>query len=80
VTTAPAVNEWPGTTTPVQPELALIRDVIYQTAGIFHPDNKLRLLQDRCGRRMKELKVGTLREYSDCIITHPNRRAELVAH
>ena len=56
-----------------------IRDMIYQTAGIFHPDNKLRLLQDRCGRRMKELKVQNLREYSKCLTTGPNRQAELVA-
>jgi chemotaxis protein methyltransferase CheR len=56
-----------------------IRDMIYQTAGIFHPDNKLRLLQDRCGRRMKELRVPTLREYSECLTIRPNRQAELVA-
>ncbi|MGA9392576.1 MAG: protein-glutamate O-methyltransferase CheR [Candidatus Sulfotelmatobacter sp.] len=62
-----------------EPELARIRDVIYRAAGIFHPDNKLRLLLDRCGRRMKELKVQTLREYSECLTTHPNRQAELVA-
>jgi chemotaxis protein methyltransferase CheR len=53
--------------------------MIYRTAGIFHPDNKLRLLQDRCGRRMKELRVQTLREYSECLIIHPNRQEELVA-
>jgi chemotaxis protein methyltransferase CheR len=56
-----------------------IRDMIYQTAGIFHPDNKLRLLQDRCGRRMKELRITTLREYSQCLTIRPNRHAELVA-
>jgi chemotaxis protein methyltransferase CheR len=56
-----------------------IRDMIYQTAGIFHPDNKLRLLQDRCGRRMKELRLPTLREYSECLTIRPNRQAELVA-
>jgi chemotaxis protein methyltransferase CheR len=56
-----------------------IRDMIYQTAGIFHPDNKLRLLQDRCGRRMKELKIQNLREYCECLTVRPNRRAELVA-
>ncbi len=64
---------------PPEPELVRIRDMIYQTAGIFHPDNKLRLLQDRCGRRMKELKVQTLREYSECLIIRPTRQAELIA-
>ena len=64
---------------PPDPELLRIRDLIYQSAGIFHPDNKLRLLLDRCGRRMKELKVQTLHEYSDCLTIKPTRQAELVA-
>jgi chemotaxis protein methyltransferase CheR len=59
------------------PELVRIRDVIYQVAGIFHPDNKLLLLLERCGRRMKELKTQTLREYLECLTINPTR--ELVA-
>lgn len=53
--------------------------MIYQAAGIFHPDNKLRLLQDRCGRRMKGLKVQTLHEYFECLTTRPLRQTELLA-
>jgi len=64
---------------PPDPELVRIRDLIYQIAGIFHPDNKLRLLFDRCNRRMKELKTATLQEYFDCLTAGPNRQAELVA-
>ncbi len=79
MTAVSAVHNWLGTSTPAEPELVHIREIIYQAAGIFHPDTKLCLLQERCGRRMKELKLGTLREYSDCITAHPNRRAEMVA-
>jgi chemotaxis protein methyltransferase CheR len=79
VTTASAPRPAPALEGPPDPELIRIRDMIYLTAGIFHPDNKLRLLQDRCGRRMKELKVQTLREYSECLTLRPNRQAELVA-
>jgi chemotaxis protein methyltransferase CheR len=79
VTSAPSLRAAPTTDGPPDPELVRIRDMIYQTAGIFHPDNKLRLLQDRCGRRMKELRVPTLREYSECLTIRPNRQAELVA-
>jgi chemotaxis protein methyltransferase CheR len=61
------------------PDLVRIRDLVYQVAGIFHPDNKLRLLQDRCGRRMRELKVQTLREYFECLTIRPIRQAELTA-
>ena len=64
---------------PPDPELVRIRDLVYQVAGIFHPDNKLRLLFDRCGRRMKELKTPTLREYFECLTIKPMRQAELVA-
>ncbi|MGA8837753.1 MAG: protein-glutamate O-methyltransferase CheR [Candidatus Sulfotelmatobacter sp.] len=79
MTTAPSLRAVPTMDGPPEPELVRIRDMIYQTAGIFHPDNKLRLLQDRCGRRMKELKVQTLREYSECLIIRPTRQAELIA-
>lgn len=64
---------------PPDTELVRIRDLIYQVAGIFHPDNKLRLLLDRCGRRMKELKTATLREYYEYLTVKPSRQAELVA-
>jgi chemotaxis protein methyltransferase CheR len=64
---------------PPDPELVRIRDLIYQVAGIFHPDNKLRLLLDRCSRRMKELKTPTLREYHSCLTVKPIRQTELVA-
>src|ERR1700745_3502671 len=64
---------------PPDPELVRIRDLIYQVAGIFHPDNKLRLLQDRCGRRMRELKVQTLREYFECLTIRPLRQTERIA-
>jgi chemotaxis protein methyltransferase CheR len=60
-------------------ELVRIRDLVYQVAGIFHPDNKLRLLLDRCGRRMKELKTNTLHEYLECLTVKPTRQKELIA-
>jgi chemotaxis protein methyltransferase CheR len=68
-----------GAEGPLEPELVRIRDVIYKVAGIFHPDTKLRLLQDRCGRRMKELGIATLREYSECITWRPDAQVELIA-
>jgi chemotaxis protein methyltransferase CheR len=64
---------------PPDPDLVRLRDLVYQVAGIFHPDNKLRLLLDRCTRRMKELKVTSLREYFDCLTVKPIRQTELIA-
>jgi len=59
--------------------LLRIRDLVYQIAGIFHPDHRLRFLEDRCGRRMKELGVASLRDYLDCLSVKPDRQVELVA-
>jgi chemotaxis protein methyltransferase CheR len=64
---------------PADPALVKIRDLIYQVAGIFQPDNKLRLLEDRCRRRMQELGVQSVRDYLDCLTIKPMRQAELVA-
>lgn len=64
---------------PPDPELVRIRDLIYQVAGIFHPDTKLRLLLDRCTRRMKELKASSLREYFEHLTLKPTRQIELIA-
>jgi len=61
------------------PHLTRIRDIIYQVAGIFHPNHKLRFLEDRCGRRMKELGLTNLRDYVDCLTVKPSHQAELVA-
>ena len=64
---------------PPDPELVRIRDLIYQVAGIFHPDTKLRLLLDRCARRMKQLKAASLREYFEHLTLKPTRQTELIA-
>jgi chemotaxis protein methyltransferase CheR len=64
---------------PPDPDLVRIRELIYQATGIFHPENKLVLLADRCQRRMKELNTKTFGEYLDCLTIKPNRQAELVA-
>ena len=63
---------------PPDPELLRIRDLIYQVAGIFHPDTKLRLLLDRCGRRMKVLKTSSLRDYFEHLTVKPTRQIELL--
>ena len=78
MTTAPSpvTNVQSG---PPDPKLVRLRDLIYQTAGIFHPDNKLRLLQDRCGRRMKALNCPSLHEYFECLTVRPTRQAEMIA-
>ncbi len=64
---------------PPDPDLIKLRDLVYQVAGIFHPDTKLRLLLDRCGRRMKELKITNLREYFERLTMKPDRQSELIA-
>lgn len=69
----------PSIAAPPDPDLVGIRELVYRAAGIFHPDNKLKLLQERCGRRMKELQVETLHEYFACLTSGAKRQAELMA-
>lgn len=64
---------------PHDPHLVRIRDLIYHVAGIFQPDNKFRLLEDRCAKRMEALGVKTLADYYECLTVKPIRQAELVA-
>ena len=76
MTAAPAISAIAG---PPDPDLVRIRDLVYQVAGIFHPDTKLRLLHERCERRMRELKLPKLRGYFEYLTVGPNRQAELIA-
>lgn len=62
---------------PADPYLVRIRDVVYQVAGIYHSEDRLHFLAERCQRRMKALKVGSLAEYFDLLTVRPQRDAEL---
>jgi chemotaxis protein methyltransferase CheR len=59
------------------PGYVKIRDVIYRVSGIYHPENKLYLLAERCGRRMQALAVRTPSEYLEQLTSRPNREAEM---
>ena len=54
-----------------------IRDLIYKVSGIYKAEDKLYLLADGCGRRMKHLGNCALREYWDRLTAAPFRDAEL---
>ena len=62
---------------PVDPVYRQIRDLVYKVSGIYKLEEKLYLLADACGRRMKQLDVRTPREYWDRLTAHSNREAEL---
>jgi chemotaxis protein methyltransferase CheR len=54
-----------------------IRDLIYAIAGIFHTDSRLAFLEDRCGRRMKELNISSLRQYHELLTRSASRTTEM---
>jgi len=72
---APSSHDQPRTT---EPSVYQIRDLIYRTAGIFHSDTNLRFLADRCGRRMQDLQVKTLRAYLERLTQPGTGRDEMV--
>src|ERR1700693_589229 len=61
----------------VDPVYQQIRDLVYKISGIYKTDDKLYLLADGCGRRMKLAGVRTPREYWDRLTASSNRDAEL---
>jgi chemotaxis protein methyltransferase CheR len=61
----------------VDPVLRQIRDLVYKVSGIYKAEDKLYLLADGCGRRMKQLRVRTAREYWNHLTSQPSRDGEL---
>jgi chemotaxis protein methyltransferase CheR len=61
----------------VDPVLRQIRDLVYKVSGIYKGEDKLYLLVDGCGRRMKQLSVRTPREYWNHLTVQPKRDGEL---
>lgn len=59
------------------PFTAQIRELIYQAAGIYTPDNRLRFLEERCRRRMETMGVGSIRDYFEYLTVHAARVNEL---
>jgi hypothetical protein len=49
----------------VDPVYRQIRDLVYKVSGIYKAEEKLYLLADGCGRRMKQLGARTTRDYWD---------------
>jgi len=54
-----------------------IRDLIYRTSGIYHPDEGLFVLITHCMHRMAALGASSPLEYLVHLTTRPNRAAEL---
>jgi chemotaxis protein methyltransferase CheR len=61
----------------VDPVYRQIRDLVYKVSGIYKSEEKLYLLADGCGRRMKQLGARTARDYWDQLTAQPSRDGEL---
>ncbi len=59
------------------PSYLKIRDLIYRTSGIYHPEEKLYLLAARCTARMKQLGIDTPFAYLQVLTTSRTRDDEL---
>jgi len=72
-----AVAKAPRSTEPIDPVYRQIRDLVYKVSGIYQLEEKLYLLADGCGRRMRQLNAKGPREYWEHLTAHSNRDAEL---
>jgi len=61
----------------IDPAYRQIRDLVYKVSGIYKSEEKLYLLADGCGRRMKQLGARTPRDYWDQLTAQPGRDGEL---
>jgi chemotaxis protein methyltransferase CheR len=61
----------------LDPVYRQIRDLVYKVSGIYKAEDKLYLLADGCGRRMKQLGARTPRDYWDQLTAQPSRDGEL---
>jgi len=80
MTPAPQTAPAPGPAAksePLDPIYRQIRDLVYKVSGIYKSEDKLYLLADGCGRRMKHINTRTPREYWDQLTATPNRDGEL---
>jgi len=75
--TAVAKPGSPKASEPVDPIFRQIRDLVYKVSGIFQLEEKLYLLADGCGRRMKQVGSKSPRDYWDLLTAHSSRDAEL---
>ena len=62
----------------LDPIFRQMRDLVYKVSGIFQPEDKLYLLVDGCGRRMKQLGVQTPSQYWERLTAHSSRETELI--
>ncbi|MGB6631780.1 MAG: protein-glutamate O-methyltransferase CheR [Terriglobales bacterium] len=76
-TTAPAPSVLTKSSEAVDPVYRQIRDLVYKVSGIYKAEEKLYLLADGCGRRMKQLDARSARDYWDRLTAAPFRDAEL---
>ena len=58
-------------------EFSLLRDFIYQQTGIFIPDNRKYLLENRLANRVKEHGLDSFQDYYYFLKYDPERRKEL---
>jgi chemotaxis protein methyltransferase CheR len=75
--TSATVSAPSKTGAPIDPIFRQIRDLVYKVCGIFQLEEKLYLMADACGRRMKLLGVRTPREYWDLLTANASREAEV---
>ncbi|HWY21649.1 MAG TPA: protein-glutamate O-methyltransferase CheR [Candidatus Acidoferrum sp.] len=61
----------------VDPVYRQIRDLVYKVSGIYKAEEKLYLLADGCGRRMKQVGARTPREYWNHLTVQSGRDGEL---
>lgn len=58
-------------------QIGPIRDLIYESCGIYIPDTRFRFLEERCIRRMAAVRTDSLMQYFSHIRSYAGRAGEM---
>jgi len=59
------------------PAFLRVRDLVYQSCGIYHTEEKMYLLAGACQRRMEAIKVHLAKEYQEILAKPGSRDTEV---
>ena len=58
-------------------QVSPIRDLIYETCGIYIPETRFRFLEERCARRMSAARTDSLTKYFSYLNSYAGRASEM---
>lgn len=72
-----AGNEGRRSQAEMNAQISPIRDLIYESCGIYVPETRFRFLEERCTRRMSAVRMESLTQYFSYLNSYAGRTSEM---